>query len=99
MSTIIERALRAAAFGALVMASAFALLLALPFVGARPVAVVGPTGQSVRAVLAAGGSIVEVRGGTVIARADPAALYAAGARLVVEARASAGCGGAAKAGA
>lgn len=97
MSTIIERALQSAAYAGLTLGGAFALLLALPFAGDRPVAVVGATGDAVRAVIAAGGTIVEIRSGTVIARADTAALYAAGAGLVLEGRLAGGCGGGARA--
>ena len=104
MSTIIDRALRTAAAALLVLGGWAAVMLALPFLGSpgRQVAVVGDPPRAVAAVLAAGGEIVEVTGRVVLARsADPgfaAALYAAGAALVLEGRIGAGCGSA-KAGA
>ena len=86
MSTIIKRA-------ALALAGWFAILVAMPFFGPadRQVAVVGDSARAVRLVAAAGGQVVEVRRGAVLARADPAALYRAGAWLVVEGRMAAGC--------
>jgi hypothetical protein len=104
MSTIIERALRTAAAVGLALGSWAAVMLALPFLGppGRQVAVVGDPSHAVSAVLAAGGEIVEVKGRVVLARStDPgfaAALYGAGAPLVLEGRIGAGCGSA-KAGA
>jgi hypothetical protein len=97
MSTITRPALCAA----LALAGWAAVMLAMPFFGppGRPVAVVGDSSAAIRAISRAGGEIVEVRRGAVIARADPAALYRAGAWLVVEARLAGGCGGGAKAGA
>jgi len=77
----------------LVLAGWFAILVAMPFVGpsGRQVAVVGSADRAVRIVAAAGGRVVEVRKGAVIARASPAALYRAGAWLVIEGRIAAGC--------
>lgn len=97
MSTIIRRLAQAA----LALGAWTAIMLALPFLGpeGRQVAVLGDTSRAVRAIARAGGRIVEVRRGAVIARADPAALYRAGASLVVEGRIAAGCTGAAKVGA
>lgn len=75
-------------------------MLALPFLGPpdRPVAVLGDGHRAVGIVAAAGGRIVEVRRGGVVARGDGPgfvrALYVNGARAVVVARAATGCGGA-----
>lgn len=87
MSTIIKAALALAAWAA--------IMAAMPFAGSagRQVAVVGDPDRAVRIVIAAGGQVVEVRNGTVLARASPAALYRAGAWLVVEGRIAAGCAG------
>lgn len=69
------------------------VLLALPFVGepGRQLAVVADP----RLVVAAGGRLVDVRGGMVLARSDnpdfAAALYRHGARLVIEGRVAGGC--------
>ena len=85
MSTIIK--------GALALLAWFAILLAMPFVGpsGRQVAVIGDGPAALRIVAAAGGRVVEVRDGAVLAYASPAALYRAGAWLVVEGRLAAGC--------
>lgn len=99
MSTIIERMARAGAAALLALCGWAAVMLALPFVGpaGRQMAVVGDRSEAVRAVLAAGGSVVEMKSGAVLARSDrpgfAAALYAAGAALVLEGRLGAGCGG------
>jgi hypothetical protein len=86
--------IRGAACAALALSAWFALLVAMPFLGSpRQVAVVGDSGRAVRLIAAAGGEVVEVRRGAVLARADPAALYRAGAWLVVEGRLAAGCAG------
>lgn len=104
MSMIIERVLRTGGAAALALAGWGTVMLALPFVGptGRQVAVVGDSGAAVRSVLAAGGRVVEVRSGATLARSDrpgfAAALYRAGAPLVLEGRLASGCG-AAKAGA
>lgn len=96
MSTII-RAARAAARVALVLGVWLVVLLAMPLVGpaGRQVAVVGEPNRAVRAILASGGRIVEVRRGAVLARSDRpgfvVALYAAGAGAVIEGRIAAGC--------
>jgi hypothetical protein len=70
-----------------------AIMVAMPFVGpsGRQVAVVGDPDRAVRIVAAAGGEVIEVRRGAVLARANPAALYRAGAWLVIEGRIAAGC--------
>jgi hypothetical protein len=85
MSTIIRIACALAAWAA--------IMVAMPFVGpsGRQVAVVGDADRAVRIVAAAGGQVIEVRRGAVLARASPAALYRAGAWLVVEGRIAAGC--------
>jgi hypothetical protein len=104
MSTIIERALRAAGGASLAVAGWAAVMLALPFIGppGRQLAVVGDPARTVPAILAAGGRIIEVRGRAVLARSPragfAAALYGAGVGLVLEGRVGAGCG-AARAGA
>jgi hypothetical protein len=93
--------LRHLAPAALALAGWAAIMLAMPFLGpsGRQVAVVGDSAAAIRAISRAGGRIVEIRRGAVIARADPAALYRAGAWLVVEGRLAGGCDGAARAGA
>jgi phage terminase large subunit-like protein len=101
MSTIIERLARASAMTGLVAGSWALVMIAMPFVGpaGRQVAVVGDSGDAVRAVLAAGGAVVEVRGRAVLARSEApgfvAALYREGAGLVIEGRIGAGCFGSA----
>lgn len=86
MSTIIRLGLALAAW--------LAVMVAMPFLGpsGRQVAVVGDPGRAVAIVTRAGGQVIEVRGRAVLARASPAALYRAGAWLVVEGRLGAGCG-------
>lgn len=98
MSTITEPAAtgRYAVQVVVVLLAWCAIMAAMPFVGAgRQVAVIGDPGRAVRAVIAAGGSVVEVRGNATLARSDDpgfvAALYRAGARAVVEGRIGAGC--------
>ena len=88
--------LRIAARIALVLGGWTAIMLAMPFVGPpRQVAVVGERARALRAIAAAGGSVVEVRDGATLARSDQpgfvAALYRNGARLVIEGRIGAGC--------
>jgi hypothetical protein len=70
-----------------------AILVVMPFVGpsGRQVAVVGDPNRAIRIIADAGGEVIEVRRGAVIARAGPAALYRAGAWLVIEGRIAAGC--------
>jgi hypothetical protein len=89
MSTII----RHAGLASLALLGWAAILIAMPFIGpsGREVAVVGDANRAVRIVAAAGGRVVEVRRGAVLAYARPAALYRAGAWLVVEGRLAAGC--------
>ncbi|MEZ0244532.1 MAG: hypothetical protein ACAH11_14250 [Sphingomonas sp.] len=95
MSTIIEWCGRAG----LVLAAWLLILLAMPFVGpsGRDVAVVGDTAQAIAAIRTAGGSVVDIRKGAVLARSDrpgfAAALYHGGAHLVIEGRIGAGCFG------
>lgn len=86
MSTIIR-------YGLCALLAWLAILVAMPFVGpaGREVAVVGDADRAVRIVAAAGGRVVEVRKGAVLAYARPAALYRAGAWLVIEGRIAAGC--------
>ena len=97
MSTTINRATRGVALAALVLAVWVLVMIAMPFIGpaGRQVAVVGNEAAAVRAIVAAGGQVVEVRRGATIARADRPgfvrALYTAGAPLVIEGRVAAGC--------
>lgn len=97
MSTIIKRLARAVALVALVLGVWTAIMLAMPFVGpsGRLVAVVGNAQAGIITIRAAGGTVVEVRKGAVLARSNgssfPAALYRHGARLVIEGRIAAGC--------
>ena len=101
----ISRVARGLLYALLALLCWLAILIAMPFVGpsGRQVAVVGDPNRAIRIVAAAGGAVVEVRRGAVIARASPAALYRAGAWLVIEGRIAAGCfqlaDGGAKAGA
>lgn len=96
MSMII-RAVKGLGWAAVALSVWAAILVAMPFVGpaGRQVAVVGDQARAVRAIAAAGGSVVELRRGAVLARsADPhfpSRLYASGARLVLEGRIGAGC--------
>lgn len=84
---------RLAAGSAIALTSWGAVLLALPFVGepGRQLAVVADP----NVVVAAGGRLIDVRGGVVLARSDnprfAAALYRQGARLVIEGRVAGGC--------
>lgn len=88
---------RYAALLGVVLAAWGAILLAMPFVGpsGRQVAVIGGEAQSIEAIRAAGGQMVELRDGAVLARSDRPgfawALYRAGARLVLEGRIGVGC--------
>jgi hypothetical protein len=100
MSTIISPAqqiLRAIALVALVMGCWLIIMLAMPFIGpsGRDVAVVASEARAVKAIIAAGGRVVDVRRGATIARSDKPgfvlALYVAGAPLVIEGRIAAGC--------
>lgn len=96
MSTTISL-LRWAGGAGVVLAGWAALMVAIPFFGpgGRPVSVVGNRAAAIRAVAAADGRIVEVRGRAVIARSDRPGfalrLYRAGAPLVLEGRIAAGC--------
>lgn len=97
MSTTIERLAKAAAIAGTVAGVWTLAMLAMPLVGpsGRDVAVVGDRNQAVRAVLAAGGAVIEAKGRAVLARSDrpgfALALYRNGAPLVVEGRIAAGC--------
>ena len=93
MSMTIRRVGRGLVYAALALLAWFAILIAMPFVGpsGRQVAVVGDPDRAIRIVAEAGGSVIEVRRGAVLARASPAALYRAGAWLVIEGRIAAGC--------
>jgi hypothetical protein len=97
MSTIIRPCLLAA----LALLGWAGVLVAMPFIGpeGREVAVVGDNDRAVRIIVAAGGEVIEVRRGAVLARARPAALYRAGAWLVVEGRLAGGCGAGGRSGA
>lgn len=93
---IIDRRLRAAACAALVLGLWTAAMLAMPFIGppGRLVAVTGGETAALRQTIAAGGKLIEIRNGVVLARGGPgfaARLYRAGAPLVLEGRIAAGC--------
>jgi hypothetical protein len=89
--------LRALGATAVVLGAWTALAAALAFAmpPGRSLAVMGPSAQSLRAVAAAGGSILRADGLIVIARSDDPQfvrrLYAAGAFLVLDAEDSGGC--------
>ena len=73
-----------------------AVLLAMPFIGpsGRLVAVAGDEPQTYRLVVAAGGRVVDVKEGVILARGGRGfaiSLYRAGAPLVLEGRIAAGC--------
>jgi hypothetical protein len=91
------RIARAAGLVGLVLGIWFLVMVAMPFVGpsGRQVAVVGDRTNAINAILAAGGQVVEIRQGAVLARSSgtgfPRRLYAAGAPLVIEGRIAAGC--------
>jgi hypothetical protein len=99
MSTTIRRAARIAARVALVLGVWLLILVAMPFVGpsGRQAAVVTDAAHGVAIVQSAGGKVVDIRKGAVIARSDTPgfalALYRAGAPLVIEGRVAAGCFG------
>lgn len=102
---IIDRTFRFCGGIALVLAGWTAVMLVMPLVGpaGRMVAVLGDGPDALRQVAAAGGRLVDIRGGVTLARGGPgfaANLYRAGAPLVLEGRIAAGClappGGAAK---
>jgi hypothetical protein len=81
----------------LVLAGWAAIMLGLPLVGpsGRLVAVVGEPAVAATAVRRAGGRIVEIRGGVVLARSKGRdfawRLYRSGASMVLEGRVAAGC--------
>lgn len=91
--------MRAAAPVALVLGVWLLIMLAIPFVGpsGRQVAVVGSEARAARAILSAGGTILERRRGAILAQSDrpgfTVALYRGGAPLVLEGRIAAGCFG------
>jgi hypothetical protein len=91
------RLLRWAGGAGLALAAWAGILVAMPFLGRsdRQVAVVGGQAEAFRIIAAAGGSVVEARGGAVLARSDRPGfarrLYRAGAPLVLEGRIAAGC--------
>ena len=95
MSTTIEWIGRSA----LVLAGWLLIMLAMPFLGpsGRDVAVVGDTAQAINTIRAAGGDVVDIRKGAVLARSNKpgfaAALYHGGAPLVIGGRIAAGCFG------
>lgn len=96
MSTIIRIA-RGIAWAVVVLSFWAAIMFAMPFVGpsGRQVAVIGGEKEAVAAIAAAGGRVVEVRRGAILAwSADPhfpSRLYRAGAPLLIEGRVAAGC--------
>lgn len=101
---IIKRGLRWIGGAALVLGVWSGVMVAMPLVGpaGRMLAVIGDGPDTVRQVVAAGGRLVEIRGGVTLARGGPdfaANLYRAGVPLVLEGRVAGGCGGTAKAGA
>jgi hypothetical protein len=95
--TPVQQVFRAIALIALVIGGWLIVMMAMPFVGpsGRDVAVVGNEAQAVKAIITAGGRVVDVRRGATLARSDKPgfifALYAAGAPLVIEGRIAAGC--------
>lgn len=97
MSMTISRLTRTAGLLAAVLSAWGAIMIAMPFVGpaGRQVAVVGDGARAAKAVMAAGGLIVERRKGAILAHSDRsdfvAALYRNGALLVIEGRIGAGC--------
>jgi hypothetical protein len=101
MSTTTERpfhrVLRRGGYAGLALGGWAAIVIALPFVGpaGRLAAIPGEQAVAVRAVVAAGGQVVAVRDGVVLARSDEAGfarrLYGAGAPIVLEGRIAAGC--------
>ena len=92
-----QQILRAIALVALVMGVWLIIMMAMPFLGpgGRDVAVVGNEARALKAIIAAGGRVVDVRHGATLARSDRPgfvlALYASGAPLVIEGRIAAGC--------
>lgn len=93
----LHRVLRWGGYAGLALGGWAAIMLILPFVGpsGRLAAIPGERGTAIRAVVAAGGAVVEVRDGVVLARSGEAGfagrLYRAGAPLVLEGRIAAGC--------
>ena len=93
----VQQILRAIALVALVMGCWLIIMMAMPFVGpsGRDVAVVGDEARGVKAIVAAGGRVIDVRRGATLARSDKPGfvlrLYASGAPLVIEGRIAAGC--------
>jgi hypothetical protein len=101
MSTTTERRLRTTlrwgGYAGLALGGWAAIVLVLPLVGpaGRLTAIPGDQAAAMAAVSAAGGRVVEVRDGVVLARSDSGGfavrLYRAGAPLVLEGRVAAGC--------
>jgi hypothetical protein len=89
--------LRWGGFVGLALGAWAAIVVALPFVGpaGRLTAIPGERASAVNAVIAAGGQVVELRDGVVLARSKEAGfarrLYRHGAPLVLEGRVAAGC--------
>lgn len=83
----------------IVLATWIVVLIAMPFFGSagRQVAVVGNEVRSLTAIDMAGGKVIEIRNGAILAKSDNpgfvAALYKHGATLVLEGRIGAGCFG------
>lgn len=72
------------------------VMLAMPFLGpsGRLVAVLGDDPHTYSQVVAAGGRVVEVKRGVILARGGPGfarSLYSQGTPLVLEGRIAAGC--------
>jgi hypothetical protein len=94
---MITRIARGAALAALVLGLWTMVMIAMPFVGpaGRQAAVIGDAAAAVRTIVAAGGTVVEVRRGATLARSDHpgfiVGLYVEGAPLVIEGRIAAGC--------
>ncbi|MBB3691411.1 hypothetical protein FHY05_000018 [Sphingomonas sp. BK580] len=93
MSTITRTAVHVA----LVLLLWSFVMIAMPFIGpaGRQVAVVGDANRAMRAIVAAGGQVVEVRRGATLARSRYPGfvrrLYANGAVAVFEGRIAGGC--------
>jgi hypothetical protein len=94
---MIIRIAQALAWIAVVLSAWAAIMLAMPFVGpsGRQVAVIGDSREALKAIAAAGGQVVEVRRGAVLAQSPdphfPSRLYREGAPLLIEGRIAAGC--------
>jgi hypothetical protein len=97
MFTTIDAVWRAPALIALALVGLGALQVVLPFVAGsgRAFAITGDSARAAHVVAAAGGQIIAVRGGVLMTRSGQrgyaAALYRAGAPLVLLGRAPGGC--------